>query len=74
MAVILAVPWTALFWTEILDVVPRICRSYSPSPGVTATSVVRSIILNIMVILDLNDFFELVFSQGGMIVPLTMYL
>ncbi len=33
---ILAVPRTALFWTEISDVVPGICSSHSPSLGVTA--------------------------------------
>uniref|UniRef100_A0A669AZ21 mitogen-activated protein kinase kinase kinase n=1 Tax=Oreochromis niloticus TaxID=8128 RepID=A0A669AZ21_ORENI len=35
---ILAVPRTALFWTEISDVVPGICWSHSPSLGVTAPS------------------------------------
>ncbi|XP_051261435.1 sialic acid-binding Ig-like lectin 12 isoform X2 [Dicentrarchus labrax] len=33
---ILAVPRTALFWTEASDVVPGICWSHSPSLGVTA--------------------------------------
>jgi len=37
-ASILAVPRTALVWTEISDDIPRICRSHSPSLGVTAQS------------------------------------
>ena len=36
---ILAVPITALFWTESSDVVPGICWSHSSSLGVTAPSV-----------------------------------
>lgn len=43
-----------LLWTEILDVIPRICRSYSPSLGVTALS--ASIITGTAVAFTLHSF------------------
>lgn len=36
---VLAVPRTALFWTEISDVILEICWSHSPSFGVTACAI-----------------------------------
>lgn len=43
-----------LLWTEILDVIPRICRSYSPSLGVTALS--ASIVTGTTVAFTLHSF------------------